>query len=143
MESKIKFDFVRPLLDEAFKNGQGFFFKPNGRSMRPFIKGGNTDVCVEKYKGGAKKYDIIFYKRDDGKHVMHRIVKIYPDSFGACGDNQWWIEKVNESQIFGIVTSVGGREKTGSFLYLHTLPVRRFILHVKAYIKKHFGGNKK
>lgn len=143
MESKIKFDFFRPLMDEAFENGQKFFFKPNGRSMRPFIKGGQMDVSVEKYKGGAKKYDIIFYKRDDGKHVMHRIVKIFPDCFGVCGDNQWWIEKVYEKQIFAIVTSVGGKKKMGGFLYLHTLPVRRFILHVKAYIKKKTGGNKK
>lgn len=142
MGDKINFSFVMPLLEETFKNGKSFLFKPNGVSMLPFIKGGNTDVCVEKYTGGAKKYDIIFYKREDGKHVMHRIVKIYDDGYGVCGDNQWWVEKVKDKQIFGIVTSVGGKKNTGTFFYLRTLSLRRFLLHIKAYIKKHLGGNR-
>ena len=143
MENKVNFSFFKPLLTEAFNEGKGFVFKPNGVSMRPFIKGGETTVTVEKYTGGAKKYDIVFYVRSDGKHVMHRIVKIYSDCYGVCGDNQWWIEKVKDEQIFAIVTDVGGSMKTGSFLYLHTLPVRRFIIHVIKYIKKHFGGKRK
>ncbi|MBQ8002719.1 MAG: hypothetical protein IJ297_04685, partial [Clostridia bacterium] len=63
--------------------------------------------------------------------------------YGVCGDNQWWVEKVYDNQIFAIVTSVGGKKKMGGFVYLHTLPLRRFIIHVKKYIKKHFGGDKK
>ncbi len=143
MENKVKFDAVRPLLDKAFENGESFLFKPNGVSMLPFIKGGKTTVETEKYNGGAKKFDIVFYIRPDGKYVMHRIVKLYDDCYGVCGDNQWWIEKVHDEQIFAIVTSVGGKKKLGTFLYLRTLPLRRFVLHLKAYLKKHFGGSKK
>lgn len=143
MENRKKFETIRPFIDEAFDKGDIFTFAPNGVSMLPFIKGGKDKVTIEKYTGGAKLYDIVFYVRDDGKYVMHRIVKVYADSFGVCGDNQWWVERVKEEQIFAIVTRVQGKKGMGGFFYLHTLPVRRFIIHVKKYIKKHLGGNKK
>lgn len=143
MDNKLKFETIRPLIDEAFEKGQDFTFKPNGVSMLPFIKGGKTSVTIEKYENGAKKYDVVFYVRSDGKYVMHRIVKIYPDSFGVCGDNQWWVEKVYEKDIFAIATEIEGKKNNGSFIYLHTLGLRRFTIHVKTYIKKHLGGKRK
>lgn len=143
MKDKTKFEVIMPFINEAFDKGESFTFTPNGVSMKPFIKGGRTNVTIEKYTGGAKKYDVVFYVRDDGKYVMHRIVKVCSDSFGVCGDNQWWIENVKDEQIFAIVTHAQGRKLPGGFFYLRTLPVRRFIIHVKKYIKKHLGGNKK
>ena len=137
MNEKMKFETVMPIINEAFEKGEAFSFTPNGVSMKPFITGGKTKVTIEKYTGGAKKHDVVFYKRDDGKYVMHRIVKIYPDSFGVCGDNQWWVEKVFDRQIFAIVTAVEGRCGMGGRLYLATLPQRRFIIHVIKYIRKH------
>lgn len=137
MENRTKFEIMRPLIDEAFEKGNSFTFKPNGISMKPFIKGGQTTVTIEKYTGTAKKYDIVFYTREDGKYVMHRIVKVYDDFFGVCGDNQWWIEKVRDEQIFAIVTKVEGKKNNGGKLYLATLGVRRFIIHVIKYIRKH------
>ena len=142
MEKKTKFDVMRPLIDEAFNKGECFTFTPNGVSMRPFIKGGKTAVTIKRYTSGLNKHDIIFYVRDDDKYVMHRIVKIYPDSFGVCGDNQWWIEKVYDRQIFAIVTSIEGKTLPGGFIYLNTLPIRRFIIHIIEYIKRCFGGKK-
>ncbi|MGM9550625.1 MAG: hypothetical protein ACI3XA_00015 [Clostridia bacterium] len=143
MAKKTKIDEIRPFINDAFEKGLSFDFTPNGVSMYPFIKGGCDTVTIEEYKGGGKKYDIVFYQRSDGKYVMHRIVKILPDCFGVCGDNQWWIEKVRDNQIFAIVTSVRGKKKMGGFVYLHTLPLRRFIIHLKQYIKKHFRGERK
>lgn len=140
MNEKIKFETVIPVINGAFEKGESFTFPPNGVSMKPFIKSGKTNVTIEKYTHGAKKHDIVFYKRDDGKYVMHRIVKIYDDSFGVCGDNQWWIETVFERQIFAIVTKVEGRDGNGNIIYLWSLPLRRFIIHVIKYIKKHLGG---
>lgn len=144
MENKTKFETIRPVIDEAFEKGESFTFTPNGVSMLPFIKGGQTRVTIEKYTGGARKYDIVFYVRDDGKYVMHRIIKsfntIHNDGYGVCGDNQWWVEMVKDEQIFAIVTSVDGKEEKGGFIYLSTLPLRRFIIHVIKYIKKHLKG---
>lgn len=143
MEKKLKFDYLKPYIDEAFDKDERFIFKPNGVSMQPFIKGGCDAVEIEKYTGGAEKHDIVFYRRPDGKYVLHRIVKICNDCYGVCGDNQWWVEKIVDEQIFARVTSVDGKKKTGGFVYLHTLPLRRFIIHVKAYIKRRLGGDGK
>lgn len=143
MENKTKFETIMPLINEAFENGNSFSFKPNGISMRPFITGGKSFVTIEKYTGGAKKFDVVFYKRDDGKYVMHRIVKMLDACYGVCGDNQWWVEKVNDEQIFAIVTAVDGKKTQGSFVYLRTLCTRRFIIHVIKYIGKHVGGRRK
>ena len=143
MNDKIKFETIMPIINEAFDKGESFTFKPNGVSMLPFIKGGKTSVTIEKYTGGAQINDVVFYKRDDGKYVLHRIVKIYENGYGVCGDNQWWVEKVNDEQIFAQVKLVEGKKGSGGFLYLKTLFVRRFIIHIKAYIKKHLRGEKK
>ncbi|MBQ3109532.1 MAG: S24/S26 family peptidase [Clostridia bacterium] len=143
MENKTKFETVMPFINQAFEKGESFTFKPNGVSMMPFIKGGQTSVTIEKYTGGAKKFDIVFYKRNDGKYVLHRIVKMLDACYGVCGDNQWWVEKVKNEQIFAIVTNVDGKSTKGSLLYLHTLCLRRFIKHVVKYIKKHTGGRRK
>ena len=143
MENRTKFEVLRPFIDEAFEKGESFSFKPNGVSMLPFIKGGKTLVTIEKYTGNAKLYDIVFYTREDGKYVLHRIVKMYDDGYGVCGDNLWWVEKVNEEQIFAILREVDGKETIGTRLYLNTLFIRRFIVHVKTYIKKHLGGKRK
>lgn len=149
MKKTEKFDTVMPLIKERFEKGESFVFKPNGVSMLPFIKGGETSVEIEKYEGGAGMFDIVFYVRGDGKYVMHRIVKMYKiakmytNSFGVCGDNQWWIEEVKEEQIFAIVRKVSGRRLPGNWLYLHTLPLRRFVIHVIQYLKKHMRGEKK
>lgn len=143
MENKMKIDVIRPLIDEAFDKGEGFVFTPNGISMKPFIRGGKTKVTIKKYTGGAKKYDIIFYRRADGKYVMHRIVEKNGCKYGVCGDNQWWVEEVDDEQIFAIVTQIEGKKNMGGWIYLETLPIRRFIIHCVKYIKKHLRGRRK
>ena len=143
MENITKIDTIRPIIEEAFEQHKAFSFKPNGKSMQPFIKGGKTFVMIEKYTGNAKKYDIVFYTRDSGQYVLHRIVKIYEDGYGITGDNLWWIEKVKDEQIFAIVTEVNGKATNGSKVYLNTLFIRRFFVHVKMYLKKHLRGKRK
>lgn len=138
MSGKIKIDTIRPLIDSAFERGETFTFKPNGISMLPFIEGGKESVTICQYNGGAKKFDIVFYRRSDGKYVMHRIVKITPSGYGVCGDNQWWVESVSDESIFAIVSEVENKKMQGLrySLYCRSLSFRRFVKHVKAYIKK-------
>jgi hypothetical protein len=35
-----------------------------------------------------KKYDVIFYRRENGQYVLHRIIKIKKDGYVCRGDNQ-------------------------------------------------------
>ncbi len=141
----MKFESIRPLIDEAFENGEEFEFCPNGISMLPFIKGGKDVIKIKKYDGGAKKYDVVFYVRPDGKYVLHRIVRVKGDELYMCGDNLWWVEHVPEEDIFAILSSVKGKKMCGAgyFLYCRTLFARRFVFHAVSYIKRHLGGKRK
>lgn len=139
MKNKTKFDVIRPLIDEAFDKGESFVFSPNGVSMLPFIKGGSDTVTIEKYMGNAKKYDIIFYTRENGQYVLHRVVKIKNGRLYACGDNLWWVEEVPEERIFARLKDVEGKRmhSVWYFIYCRTLFIRRFVIHVRNYLKKH------
>lgn len=141
---RVKIEALRPLIDECFKRGKSFTFKPNGISMLPFIRGGRDDVTIEPFSGSAEKYDIVFFQRADGKYVMHRVIGKEEDGYIICGDNQHVTEKVSGDMIFAVVTKVsrGGKEADmNAFLYkiyCRTLFIRRFYCHVKAWLYYHF-----
>jgi hypothetical protein len=137
-------------MEECFDNGKGFTFKPGGVSMLPFIEGSSDAVTIERFKGGAKKYDVVFFQREDGRYILHRVIGIKGKYLEICGDNQWNKELISEDMIFAVVSDVKRNGKnvpmTGlSYgIYCRTLFIRRFVIHVKNYIRRHFlrRGNK-
>ena len=68
----------------------------SGNSMTPFLVHGRDTVFLSKVTRPLKKGDMIFYRRQNGQYVLHRIVKVNPDgSFLMLGDAQQeleWIE---------------------------------------------------
>lgn len=77
-------------------------FTPGGNSMWPFIKNGESSIVAQS-PCEIKKYDVVLYKRGS-RTVFHRVLKVCEDgSYSVCGDNQWTIEKVFRSQIFGVM----------------------------------------
>lgn len=83
-------------------------YTTTGRSMRPFLRSGEDLVQIEAKKAERfHKYDVVLYRRPCGKYVLHRIVKVLPDSYVICGDNCWQLEKgITDSQILGVLTAV-------------------------------------
>ena len=45
--------------------------------------------------------DVILYKRDNGRYILHRIVKIQGQCLFTRGDNRIDIEKISSSQVLG------------------------------------------
>lgn len=107
---KIDLKDLRPLMDEAFKNGNTFSIYVHGTSMRPLF---NDETIVElKQDFNISKGDIVFYQRDNGQYVLHRIKKINKDSYNIVGDHQYKIEKnVNKNNIIAKVVSYTKKEK--------------------------------
>lgn len=144
MSQKVKIETLRPFIDECFKQGKSFTFKPSGVSMLPFIRGGRDDVTIEPFNGSAEKYDVVFFRRADGKYVMHRIIGKEKDGYVICGDNQYNTEKVTEDMIFALVKGVSRDGKDIDMngvaykIYCETLFARRFYCHVKGWIYYHF-----
>lgn len=144
MEERVKIEVLRPLMEECFDKNLGFTFNPGGVSMLPFIRGGSDSVTIKRFEGKAKKYDIVFFRRADGKYIMHRVIGKRDGKNVVCGDNQYICELVSDDMIFSIVTGVqrGDRElKMKGFLYAvycRTLFLRRFYLHVCRWMRYHF-----
>ena len=60
------------LMPEFLEKGQTVSFSPQGRSMAPTIKEGDTVNLV--LCDVTKRYDVLFSVRDDGKAVLHRLI---------------------------------------------------------------------
>lgn len=94
MESKkkITLDEIYPAIKETLLSGGTVELPITGTSMFPLLKAGRDTVIIKadsEYSIG----DIIFYRRDDGHFVLHRIVGTDENGFILCGDNQTQLEK--------------------------------------------------
>lgn len=115
MEKKIHFEDIEHIIRETLGMGKSFKISPNGGSMLPLIVQGRDSVYIKSPVGRLKKYDIAFYKRDNGKFVLHRVVKVKKDSYVMCGDNQLILEEgVKDRHIIGVVCKLECNGKTFS-----------------------------
>lgn len=77
-----------------------------GRSMEPMLREREDTVAVVPIKGRLKKYDVALF-RDGEKYVLHRVVKVLPDSYVFCGDNCVTCEKnITDEDVLGILDKV-------------------------------------
>lgn len=137
-KKKISLDEIYPIIKEKIENGGTVQLPITGTSMNPLLVWGRDTVELTKCEN-PQKYDIIFYRRDDGHFVLHRIVGKNENGFILCGDNQVKKEYgITEKHIIAVVKSITRKGKTFSvnkFLYklyvkLWTLilPFRNIIL---------------
>lgn len=96
-----------PVMAEKIANGGEVTFKVAGKSMQPMVFHRRDTVTIKKHSGKLKKYDLPFYRRDDGSFILHRVIKLQKNGNYTCrGDNQWEKEfDVRDDQIIGVVTS--------------------------------------
>ena len=80
-----------PVMKEVIESGGEFAFYPRGTSMMPLIREGVDQVILVK-ADSVKKGDAVFYQRDNGQFVLHRIVKVKKGEYVMCGDNQALLE---------------------------------------------------
>ena len=95
-----------PLIVEVIESGATFRLYPHGESMMPTIKQGEDSVELAK-PNVLNKYDVVLYRRECGKYVLHRIVNIRGDMYDMCGDNQLEIEKdIPKASIIAFVPAI-------------------------------------
>ena len=137
-KKKISLDEIYPIIKEKIENGGTVQLPITGTSMLPLLVWGRDTVELTKCEN-PQKYDIIFYRRDDGHFVLHRIVGKNENGFILCGDNQ--INKeygITENHIIAVVKSITRKGKTFSVykfsyklyvkLWTLILPLRNIIL---------------
>ena len=79
-----------------------------GDSMMPLPRQRRDLVIIEKRpEGRCKKYDVVLYRRPNGQHVLHRILKVRQNDYVICGDNRRVREfGVPDEWIIGVLTGV-------------------------------------
>lgn len=115
--------------------------KATGNSMWPFIHDGDL-VCIDRNRTDVKVYDIILYRRKDGRLVLHRVVDIRQGVFICAGDNQTVTEQVTGDMICGKLIGFyhdGRYIKAGDLrgrVYAMALPLRRTYREIKHAVKR-------
>lgn len=85
---------IYPIMAETIQNGGEVYLTVRGNSMSPFLQDGRDQaVFVSPDKMTIKRGDIVFYQRDGGQYVMHRVYKVEKDGLMTMlGDAQWTLE---------------------------------------------------
>ena len=142
-QTSVSINDLSPLICEIIESGGEATLRVTGNSMLPLFRDRKNDVVLIKCDPSTlKRGDILFYRRDNGKHVLHRIIKVNEDSFDLTGDAQWEIEKgLPKSNSLalakGYFTESGKyvscnslRHRLYSFLWMNTLFIRRWLLAI-------------
>ena len=94
-----------PLIRESLSRGKSVRFSPRGTSMLPMLRQGRDTVVLSPVPQQLRKYDIPFYRRDNGQFVLHRIVAV-GENYTCIGDNQFVLEPdLEHSQMIALVTT--------------------------------------
>lgn len=107
-------------IEDVLKEEGVFVSTTVGWSMYPMLRNRQDTIIIRPYEGRLKKYDVPLYKRGN-KYILHRIIKVLPDSYVICGDN--CIQKeygITDREILGVLTGFyrkGKQMDMDSFAY--------------------------
>lgn len=138
--------------EEELEMHGSFLFKNVGTSMMPLLRQNKDLFFIESKKGRSiKKYDVVLFKRANGRYVLHRIVKVRKNDYVLCGDHLYRREYgIMNNQILGVMTKVirdGKAIHVNDWkykLYVHIwcdfFYIRVIILWTKAFFAKKIVG---
>lgn len=118
-----------------------------GSSMSPFLIHQRDYIYFKQPDRMLKKGDMVFYQRDSGQYVMHRILRVKEDGYYIVGDAQQEVEgPVRRDQIFALITKV---QRKGKWLepgdlvweffehvWIHMIPLRGITIKAYGWIYK-------
>ncbi len=137
MQESIRFADIEPIIRETLDMGKSFRLEPFGSSMHPTIREGVDAVYIKKPSGRIKKYDIAFYKRDNGAFILHRVIKATKAGYILCGDNQFIPEHgISDRHIIGVVTEI---ERDGRLILAES---PEFSAEAKKIVKNRLKGHR-
>lgn len=143
-------EMIQALLAE----GQEVSMVVTGNSMCPFLKHGRDKICMKKPDRKLRKGDMVFYRRENGQYVMHRILRCEDQSYTMLGDGQIMPEPgIRPEQIFARITKVQVRGKWigpetfrwrfFASIWIHFLWIRKLMLSFSSKVQNLKNNNKK
>lgn len=135
------------VLREIAESGKVVSLRISGGSMTPFLAHGRDYIYFTKPDRELRRGDMVFYQRQNGQYVMHRIYKKKAEGYYIVGDAQTEIEgPVAESQIFARIVKVkrkGRLLQPGDFwweffehVWIRIVPLRKPIVRLYTAVMK-------
>lgn len=98
-------------IEKALADEGVYISTTSGVSMYPMLRDRRDTIIVTPIKERLKKYDVALYRRGDS-YVLHRVIKVLPDSYIIRGDNCIAKEYgIKDAQILGKLTGFMRGEK--------------------------------
>lgn len=136
-------------IKEALRSNATVPLTVTGSSMMPLLKPQRDVVWLEQCDvHQIKKGDILLFERENGKPVLHRVIKVKNNVLIMNGDALSWAEQIKKTQVIACVkkfernkkmfTCDSKRVKLWNALWSVTRPVRTIIrrLHSLLTVKK-------
>lgn len=127
------------LLKQLVEEGETVSMRIVGSSMSPFLIHDRDLITFKAPERELKKGDMVFFQRESGQYVMHRIDAVKPDGYYMVGDAQTEIEgPISREQIFAVIIKVRRKDKwmePGDFwwnfferVWINIIPVRKAVV---------------
>lgn len=127
------------LLKQLVEEGETVSMRIVGSSMSPFLIHDRDLITFKAPERELKKGDMVFFQRESGQYVMHRIYAVKPDGYYMVGDAQAEIEgPIRREQIFAVIIKVRRKGKwmePGDFwwnfferVWINIIPVRKAVV---------------
>ena len=110
--SLLPIEQVAQLVQVQLEKGGVAQLNVTGHSMMPLLYHCRDRVQLAPITGDEKVGDVIFYRRENGKYILHRIIALSPDGYICCGDNQAEKEAVSRQQLLAVMTDFTRKGKT-------------------------------
>ena len=152
IEYEVAFEELMTLIEESFQQGLTATITVTGNSMVPLLHHKQDSVVLSACDPQSlKRGDVPLYKRENGQYILHRIVKVNPDSFTLAGDAQSVLEyDLPKTNVRAVMTAFTRNGKTITcqhlgyrfyvMIWLWLRPVRPYIL---ALCRRLQGGHHK
>ena len=133
-------------LEQYLKTYGSIIWRIRGTSMLPLLRQ-DTDLVTVTASEGARfhKYDIVLYSRFEGADrilILHRVVKVLPDSYVIRGDNCYINETgITDQDILGRLTEIDRKGhirsaddislKVYAVIWTATFPLRKIVMKAR------------
>lgn len=135
------------VLKELVEEGREVSMLIAGSSMSPFLGHERDYIFFKKPAAPIKRGDMVFYQRENGQYIMHRVWKVKNHQYYMVGDAQVEIEgPLERDQIFAVITKVKRKGKwcgPGDFwweffekVWIRIVPLRRLLVRLYGIVYK-------
>lgn len=135
-------------LCELVSEGKEVSVTVTGNSMSPFLIHHRDRIIIGSPERDLRRGDMVFFVRDNGQYVVHRIRRVRADGYYLIGDGQTETEgPIARSQIFAIVKRVNRKGRwmgEGDFwwlffqkVWIRMVPLRRYVVKLYSLVYEH------